>query len=277
MNEMIIEWGNTIQYITLGVFLVITILFGLILRNKDQEMQKKVLIVVAFINLAIHFLKLLIPEYKADLPTSFRKVTFENICATTTIMMPFIMLCENKVMKDYLFYIGILGGLAALIYPTEAFRRDLLEIDVIRFYICHMILFIVPFYMVFFGIHDLDIKRVPLFPLTFLVVECLILANEVILMEAGFVDFRGKVDFLEYNYRNSNFIFGPTEELKEISDKIVEPLVPDMFKTVGAGTYIGKEKYVPVLWMAVPCFIYFSAIGALMCLFFTKVLKKKGF
>lgn len=272
--ELIIEQWNKIHLITLGVFLVILVFLGLILRKKGQETQNKVLLILAFINLAIHFLKLLIPQYKDDLPISYRKITFENICATTTIMMPFIMLCKNKIMKDYLFYIGLLGGLAALIYPTEAFGRSLQELDVIRFYICHMLLFIVPFYMVFFGIHELSIKRVPLFPLVFLVVECLILANEVILMEAGFVDFRGNVGFMDYNYRNSNFIFGPTENLKELSDKLIEPLVPEFFKTVPAGAYKGEVKYIPVLWMLVPCFIYFTAIGGLLCLLITKVFKR---
>ena len=128
--------------------------------------------------------------------------------------------------------------------------------------------------MVLFGVHDLSINRVPLFPLTFLVVECLILANEVILMEAGFVDFRGDVGFLEYNYRNSNFIFGPTEEFKELSDKLIDPLVPDIFKKVGDGSYKGNEKYIPVLWMTVPCFVYFNLIGAVMCFIFTKVFKR---
>jgi hypothetical protein len=272
--DMVVELWNKYHLITLGVFVFILALIGLIIRKKDQRIQSRVLLVIAFLNLALHFLKLLIPEYREAMPVSFRKVTFENICATTTIMMPFIMLSKNKVMKDYLFYIGLLGGLAALIYPTEAFDRELLELDVLRFYICHMMLFIVPFYMVVFGIHELSLKRVALFPLTFIVVECLILANEVILMEAGFVDFRGD-NFLQYNYRNSNFIFGPTDEFKELSDKIIDPLVPTCFKTVGAGNYQGVEKYIPVAWLVVPCIIYFNIIGGLMCILFTKVIKPK--
>ena len=54
---------------------------------------------------------------------------------------------------------------------------------------------------------------------------------------------------------------------------IVDPLVPDIFKTVGAGEFEGEEKYIPVLWMAVPCIIYFTVIGGIVCLLFTKVFK----
>ena len=266
---MKIELWNTYHLMTLAVFAGVLILFCLLLKNRNESAQKKILLVIAFANLALHFLKLLIPQYKDDMPISIRKVTFENICATTTIMMPFVLLSNNKVMKDYIVYMGILGGLAALIYPTEAFNRELTNLDVIRFYICHIVLFIVPFCLVFFGLHKLETQRVLCFPLIFLLVECLILANEIILMEAGFVDLRGN-DFLTYNYRNSNFIFGPTEDLKELSDKLVDPLVPKIFKTVGAGAHAGAEKYLPVVWLAVPCFVYFTLIGYLFCFIFRK-------
>lgn len=270
---MIINLGNIYYFIILGVFVILTLFIGVLLKNKSSKTQNNVLLFIAILNLVIHFLKLLIPQYRESLPTSFRKITFENICATTTIMMPFVMLCKNKIMKDYIFYIGILGGLAAIVYPTEAMGKELLNLDVIRFYICHMILFIAPFYTVLFKIHELSLKRVPLFPLTFFVVECLILANEIILMEAGFVDFRGE-DFLTYNYRNSNFIFGPTDYLKPISDVMIDPLVPDIFKTVGDGPYKGEMKYIPVMWLVVPGFIYLSVIGGLICLLMKKISKR---
>ena len=273
---MTVNVGNLVYFITLLVFIIFTVLVGSILKKTNEKTQKIVLISIAFINLAVHFLKLLIPQYRESLPTSFRKVTFENICATTTIMMPFVMLLKNKVMKDYIFYIGVLGGLAAIVYPAEAIGKEINDLDVIRFYICHMILFIVPFYTVLFGIHKLSLKRVILFPLTFFIVEYLILANEIVLMEAGFVDFRAD-NFLEYNYRNSNFIFGPTDYLKPISDKIIDPLVPDVFKTVGDGQYAGEFKYIPVLWLVVPGLIYLTIIGAILCLLMNKISKKETF
>ena len=270
---MLIELWHTYHFITFGIFAFVILLFAFILNKKEQGAQKKVLLVLAFINLAIHFLKLLIPEYRETLPTSFKNVTFENICGSTTIMMPFIILSNNKFMKDYIFYIGVLAGLVAIIYPAEVLGKELVELDVIRFYISNILIFIVPFFMVYFRIHELSLKRVPAFPLIFLMIECLILANETILMEAGFVDFRGG-DFLSYNYRNSNFIFGPTTEFKGLSDKFIDPLVPNFFKTVGAGDYQGMTKYIPVVWLIVPCFIYFNLLGAILCLFVTKILKK---
>jgi hypothetical protein len=130
--------------------------------------------------------------------------------------------------------------------------------------------------MVFFGHHGLDLKRVLVFPLVFIAVECLILANEVILMEAGLVEFRGEAGFLEYNYNDPNFIFGPPEEFADICEKAVEPLVPEIFKTVKSGVNAGSEKYIPIAWMIIPCYIYFTVISGLFCLTITKVFKKTG-
>ena len=115
---------------------------------------------------------------------------------------------DNSIAKDYMFYMGILSGLAAIIFPTEVFGKELLNLNTIRFYLCHIIIFVVPFYMVFYNVHTLDIKRIIYFPISFLIVLCVIYLNEMILMEMGFVDMRGN-DLVNYNYRNFSFIFGP--------------------------------------------------------------------
>ncbi len=273
---MFIELWNTNHLITIAAFLVIAVIFGLVLKGKDASVQKKVLIVLAFVNLALHFAKLFLPEYKELMPESIADVTFGSISAALAIMAPVILLTKNKVMKDFLFYMGVIATLFAIIYPLDMIGRGLTEYEVIRYYLSNVCLFLAAFYMVFFGHHGLDLKRVLVFPLVFIAVECLILANEVILMEAGLVEFRGEAGFLEYNYNDPNFIFGPPEEFADICEKAVEPLVPEIFKTVKGGVNAGSEKYIPIAWMIVPCYIYFTVISGLFCLTITKVFKKTG-
>ncbi len=270
---MIVELGGTGYFIGLGGFLALTILVGLLLKNKSESSRRKILIIISFMGLALHFLKLLMPKYYNDLPLSLRKITPENICAVSTIIFPFILLSKNKYAKDYMFYMGVISGIASIALPLEAIGRSLKEIDVIRFYICHYLIFIVPFYMVFYGLHKLEFKRVFFFPISFMLVLALIVANEVILMEMGFVDMRGN-DFLNYNYRNSSFIFGPTENLKEISDKYVDWAVPKPFKTVMIGEYKGAEKYTPILWLLVPSYVYLVPITMVIYFTFVKVLRR---
>lgn len=273
--EWTIELWNTAHLITIGVLLVVVLTFGFLMKGKEKNTKNKVLIIISFVNLAIHFLRLLLPEYKENLPNEYKSVTFDSIASALTIMMPFILISKNNVMKDFLFYMGFIAGLISIVYPLQMLGADLQEYDVIRHYICHVLLFTVPFLMVLLGVHELSIKRVPLFPLMFIVIECLILANEVILMEAGFVEFRGG-DFLAYNYRNTSFIFGPTEEYAELCEKLVEPIVPKFFKIVPDGSYQGLEKYLPVLWMIVPSFAYLGGASLLLSLLFTKVINKNN-
>ena len=63
---MIVNVGNLAYFITLLVFIIFTFLIGIILKNKNERTQKIILITIAFINLTIHFLKLLKNEVVYD-------------------------------------------------------------------------------------------------------------------------------------------------------------------------------------------------------------------
>lgn len=269
--DTIIELWNVAHLLTLGALLLLTLLLGLMFKGKNESVKKSVLIVLAFVNLAIYIGKLFLPGFKENF--GIKAVTFETIYGVMIIIMPFVLLCKSKVMKDYVFYGSIIFVLVTMVYPTGMVGKSLEDMDIIIFYISHILLFVVAFYMVFWQTHTLSIKRVPVFPLVFIMMLGIILANEVILMEAGFVGFRGS-DFISGNFRNTSFIFGPTEELEELSNLIIDPLVPDIFKEVPAGAYKGMEKYLPVVWLIVPSFIYLTFLGAFINLFFTKVLKR---
>ena len=129
---MLIELWNTNHLITIVGFLVIAVIFGLILKGKDSSVQKKVLVVISFIALALHFAKLFLPEYKELMPESIASVTFESIGAALVIMAPVILLTKNKIMKDFLFYMGLIATLFAIIYPLDVIGRELTEYEVIR-------------------------------------------------------------------------------------------------------------------------------------------------
>lgn len=270
---MIVEMWSLSYFIGILFAILFVVLVGLLLKNKSESGRKKILIVLAFSGLAIHFLKLLIPKYYNDLPISLRKITPENICAVSTIIFPFILLSKNKYAKDYMFYMGIISGIASIVCPLEAIGRSILDIDVIRFYICHILIFTVPFYMVFYNLHKLEFKRIFFFPISFMIILSLIVVNEVILIESGFVEMRSS-DFLTYNYRNSSFIFGPTDNLKDIAHKLLDWCIPKPFKEVMVGEYKGEAKYTPILWLLVPCYVYLVPFSMIIYWFFVKVLKR---
>lgn len=269
--DTIIELWNVPHLLTLGVLLVLLLMVGLIFKGKEEKHKKTVLLVVAFTNFALYFAKLFIPGYKENF--GIKSITFETIYGALVIVTPFVLLCKSKITKDFVFYCSLIFILVTMIYPVELVGKSLEMVDVIIFYVAHILQFIVAFYMVFWNTHTLNIKRIPIVPLVFVAVLCLILANETILMECGFVPFRGS-DFISGNYRNTSFIFGPTDELKELSDLIIDPIVPNIFKKVPYGAYKGMEKYIPILWLVVPSFIYLSLISLVIYFLFVKVLKK---
>lgn len=245
-----VKVGNIYYFIYIMIAFIYFLILYLLLRNKSKEIQKKVLTIVLFTNLLIHFTKLAFYPYNMGLPGSIRKITFENICAGSTLIFPFIYISKNKILKDYMYYFGIFGGLGALLYPTEAFGKEAFSYDVIRFYLCHMTLVIVPLLAAVFNHHRPNYKNIWQTVLVFMVVELIILINEIMLIEIGFVK-KDPVYYFDIIGRNSSFIFGPNQYLGNIT-KIVTILVPSFM--------IINGLYIPIIWMIIPLWIYIPII-----------------
>ena len=231
-----------------------------LLRNKSEKTKKIVLASILFLALLVHFLKLLIPPYSINETARLRDSWFINICGANIFFFPFLFLTKNKYIKDYMFYIGLLGGGLALLYPTEALNKTLENpyvLEVIRFYFHHFTLLAVPLLMVILGLHKISYKRVLSCPIGLLLLMLFIMLNQVLQSELGFVPLRS-ADFFAIGYQNTSFIWGPG------SDDLAKPfalLCPKFFKTVPVGEFKGQEKYWPWFWIIVPVFVYLTIIA----------------
>lgn len=262
---MVVELFNLSYFIPIIIGTVITVVLYFIFKDKAIKTKRNVVIVMLFLNLALHFMKLLFIPYRLNMPNSFRNITFENICAVSTLLFPFLFLTKHRIFKDYIFYVGLLGGLAALIYPTEALHKELLTFDVIRFYFTHLTLFIAPLLMVIFKVHHLQYKKIWQSVVTLLLVLVVIMLNEIMLSLFGLSDL---TRLLHRNYRNNSFVYGPTPEFDSFAAKVFDPLVPKFLRTNYFGLDVDKF-YFPVLWLFFPAFIYFTPIFLLFSLPFT--------
>ena len=207
----------------------------------------------------LHFAKLLFSPYNELFPESIRKVTFENICAISTLVFPFLFLSKNKVLRDYMLVMGIASGLAAYLYPTEAIfdtfdsiyfgRKDAFSFDVIRFYYAHLVIFLAPFLMGYFKLHVFSFKRIGYFSAMVLMTLALIFINEFVLLQLGWIN---PYTFYDVNIRNSSFVFGIPEHYQNVA-VIFDVFVFDFLKVHP----ITKEPfYWPVIWIIVPVFIW---------------------
>ncbi len=250
------------------ILLFVGVFFGLyfLLRNKNEKVKKIVLSSMLWLGLALHFLKCFIPPYSTDLSRLYRDIWFINICAANIFFFPFIFLSKNKTAKDYMFYIGVLSGVLSMVLPLEPIQKaDQASetLDIVRFYIHHGFLWVVPLLMVTLKMHTLSWKRVWVVPLYLLGLFLFIILNQVFQSELGFVPLRQN-GFFDIGYKNTSYIWGPDDGIGEIFAQFC----PDIFKTVPAGPNAGKTKYWPFFWLIVPAFVLITPICFAIALLF---------
>lgn len=275
---MKLELFKGFYFLYVALFIIVIIFSILLLKGKSESFKKRYISSLLFFSLLIHFLKLLFPPYVND-ELAFRKITPENICALSTLTFPFIFLSKNKYLKDYMFYVGLISGSIAVILPLEAIGKPAFVFDVIRFYICHIIITVAPLLMVVTGLHTLDYHRIIMVPVLFLMVMAIIMVNEIILIEIGVIDIKDTPDGKDLlavgRYRNFSLIFGPSIEyfvnnnITTLED-IIDIFVPEFFRTIPFGPLAGEKKYWPIIWAVFPVFIFLPLISMLLALYWEK-------
>ena len=240
-----------------------------LLRNRSEMTQKAVLFGFLAFGFLLHFLKVYIPPYSTDEARMLRDSWFVNICAANIALFPFMFFSKKDTVKDYMFYIGVLSGLIAYVYPQEPIAKvDQLaeQWDIVRFYYHHWMLMAVPLLMVLFGIHKLSYKRVWVAPVGLLLLMLFIILNQIFQSELGFIPLRSREDFFGIGYKNTSYIWGPGEN--DAIGNFFSLFTPKFFKTVPVGEFAGQEKYWPWFWMIVPAFVLVTPLAFLVCIIF---------
>ena len=256
-----------IEYFNGYYFLYIALTLGLaaglyaLLRGKSERVRTGVLFGLLLSNFALHFLKLTLDFYRQLMPWALTTITPENICALNVLVFPWLFLCGKPLLRDYMFYIGVVS-FGAVLWPVDVIGFGAFEAETLRYYYAHAIIAVVPLLMVLLGLHKLDYRRIVKVPLLFYLVLCIILVNEVILVGAGLVPLEW---LLRYDVRNAALIFGPLPQLEPLG-ALLTALTPPLFLTVPAGVGAGAVYYWPIVWLVVPFFIYFCVLALLLAL-----------
>ena len=245
-----------------------------LLKNRAVKTQKIVVFSLLLFALILHFLKVYIPPFSNNTKKWLLEVWPINICTANIFLFPFIYLSKSKGAKDYMFYIGVISGVIAVLYPVEALEKadQMAEfLDIIRFYVHHIIIGAAPALMVMLKHHTISYRRVLSSPTGLLVLMLFIMVCQVIQSELGYVALRDG-DFLDVSYRNTSYIWKPGNDG---IGKVLSAVCPDFFKTVPVGEFAGQEKYWPWFWMIFPVFIYVTPLSfGLSMIFDAKTLKK---
>lgn len=256
---MVVKFGNFgyFFFIILAAALIIGLFF--FLRERSRKFIYNFLFGITVSALVLHFGKLLFKPYRNNFPYSLKKISFENICAVSTLIFPFIYRSKNDLMKTYMVFMGVVSGIASLLVPTEALNKNAFTFDVLRFYYAHFTILAVPVLMLVFDIYRPDYKKCYYMPIGFIIVLCVILLNEILVISIG-LDEKGFEYLLDTNYRNSSFIFGISDEFKGAS-KLVTWCTPDFFLK---NPVTHQTQYWPILWLVLPSFLYFSLFSFLI-------------
>ena len=259
---------NLVEYFNFYYFLYIAIAFGLLtglyflLRKKRRKFIKITLFCIFLFSFIMHFIKLAFGYYQEWMPLAIITITPENICAVSVLVFPWFFLSKRKILKDYMFYMGMMSGIGATFIPIDAIGYGAFEFETMRFYFSHIFMWVAPLLMVLLKAHTLNYKRIIFVPFLSYLVLCIILVNEIILTGAGFLP----INYLfSSEIRNSSLIFGPLPEVEFIG-KLFTALTPKVFLTVPAGANAGALFYWPIVWLMIPCFIYFCIIAFLLSL-----------
>ena len=242
-----------------------------LLKNKSVFVQKSVLFGLLAFGLLLHFLKVYIPPYSVDEARMLRDSWLVNICGANIGLFPFLFFSKNKHVKDYMFYIGVLSGFLALVYPEEPLAKTNQlgeQLDIVRFYYHHWMVLAVPLLMVLFGHHTPSYKRILSAPTGLLLIMLFIMLNQIFQSELGFIPLRNQDDFFGIGYKNTSYIWGPGTN-DAIGD-FLAIFTPDFFKTVPVGQYAGQEKYWPWFWMIVPAYALVTPLSFLVAAIFDR-------
>lgn len=255
MELIKIKFGTSLGYylwLVLCVGACLGLYFGL--RKKSKKVQYWSLFGVLALNFALHFIKLAFPQY-TGFPAILRKCSFENICAVSTMIFPFIYLSKWKAGKDYMFYLGLISGILGCVAPMPAASMNLAfyEPETIRYYICHAGIWIVPLLMVLFGLHELNWRRIWKTFVIYFAVLGVIIINELILIRIHWVDTPSFDEFFDANERDMGYAIGLPDSMQGAA-KFVLWLTPKAWRNV------------PILWELFPVVILGGIFALAVCL-----------
>lgn len=222
------------------------------MRKKLPVVKKLYVLTLMLANIAQHLCKGIVWPHLYD--TGFGLInTAYNVCAFLILVSPLVLFTRSQTLKDFVAVLGTAGPLLAVAVPYWFNGQDLFQWEVLRFYVCHVLLIATSLLPLLFGLHKLSYKSFYKVPFCFLVMICLILANDGVCYGAGLV---GGEDLFSALYAlNPCWSMHPAVPAGfEWVQTALEALSPFVFYRADGVLYL------PVLWYAVPMYFVIALV-----------------
>ena len=126
-----------------------------VFRNRSDRFKYWFIFSLTILAWIVHF-----SRYWLDPEFATYKLFFVDLCGFSTMLYPFLMLLKNKVLKDYMYYLGGLFAFLSLAYPNTIDGDPVFIYNTIRFFSAHVILMMVPILLVAWKLHTPNIKNI---------------------------------------------------------------------------------------------------------------------
>lgn len=255
-------YGSPFYIFSIVLLLGIAAAAWAVLRRCSIRVQRNAVLALMLMNTFQHFFKPLIyPQYWG---TGFSSLmSAYNMCAVLIILSPAVFLWGNRFLKNFIFFVGTVAGIAAISVPFWYIGMDVSELgwDYARFYICHAILFVTSLTPLTLGLYRPRWKEFWQVGLAFFLALGIILINDVIFIRLGLYPGADAGDVYGSLLRlNPCGTMGPPDGLPWVAD-LVKVFTPAVFRGV------------PILWYAIPLYLGVSLIALGMFL----IADRKGF
>ncbi len=247
---MTIEYGSFFYFFYPGLALALFAGLVFLLRSWTERAKTAAILAIAAVNLLQHLLKQQI--YPHMWGGSFSSVnTAYNICAFLIIASPFLLLCKSRAIRDFICVTGTIAGFFTMIFPIWFIGKPAFSWEILRFYLCHGLLFLSSALPLALKIHTVSwhnwYKYLPLF----LLMLALILVNNLLCIFMGLAGGSPENLYDALGQMNPFLIMGPREDFLWLAE-LLAPITPDFL--------VQNGYYVPILWHMVPLYIPLSLV-----------------
>lgn len=267
-----------ISYGSFGYFLPIFLAIGLCvgaffaLKNRQEKVKRSVILILSLVNFLQHIFKALIfPHYYGNF--SLHLSSAYNVCAFLILVTPFILLFGNELLQNYLAYVGSVAGMIAMLVPYW-FQEPTAISEVIRFYLCHTLLFLTSILPILLKLYKLRWKHFWKMGLLFFLMLGIIILNDIIFISIG-----------SYPVSNPNDLYGSLVEINPCWSiappengnfgwliKIISFFTPSVLMGNNPASI-----YIPILWYAIPMYIGITLVATIVCILVDYRQFKKDF
>lgn len=237
MNSVSFDYGYPIYFILMAGAAAFVLVLFFVLKNRSKRTKSAAVIFLAAINFILHVFKLYIfPHYTPSAENAYMCTAYTT-CALIILTAPFILAFGGKALKDFLFVVGTVAGVFALVFPYSVIYfssvGNLSPWEIVRYYANHYLIIASCFLPVALGVHKPSYRNLLKLPVIFLLYHITVFANDCILICAGYMgDFDGSTLYeglLYWNPSRGITLTDTSEAVLGVMQSVINALTPDIF------------------------------------------------